>query len=77
MIVYVESNFVLELALIQAERKACQEILAICQSGKAQLVIPAYCLAEPFETTTRRNRDRKELSRRLEAELKQLLRTEP
>ena len=77
MIVYVESNFVLELALLQAECDACTDILALCRTGKAKLVIPAFSLAEPFETAARRHGDRRQLHERLANELKQLLRTQP
>lgn len=77
MIIYVESNFVLELALLQHEHAACSAIVDLCQSGKARLVVPAYCLVEPFETITRRHKARRALTEQLESELKQLLRTEP
>jgi hypothetical protein len=48
--VYVESNFVLELALLQEQHASCEDILRLCEAGKAQLIIPAYSLAEPHET---------------------------
>ncbi len=76
MNVYVESNFVLELALLQAECEACDSIVALCRAGKAKLVIPAFSLAEPFETATRRHDERLQLHKRLASELKQLLRTQ-
>jgi predicted nucleic acid-binding protein len=76
MIVYVESNFVLELALQQAECEVCDSILALCRAGKASLVVPAFSLAEPFETAVRRHGERYQLYERLANELKQLLRTQ-
>jgi len=39
------------------------------------LVLPAYSLAEPYETLTRRHRQRKRMKDELEAELRQLART--
>jgi len=48
--IYVESNFVLELPLLQEQYASCEDILRLCQAGKAQLIIPAYSLVEPYET---------------------------
>jgi predicted nucleic acid-binding protein len=76
VIVYVESNFVLELALLQAECDACDRILTLCRTGKARLAIPGFSLAEPFETAVRRHGERLQLHERLANELKQLLRTQ-
>ena len=50
MNVYVESNFVLELALLQEQFASCEKMLGLCRSGDIPLVIPAYSLAEPYET---------------------------
>ena len=77
MNIYVESNFVLELALLQEQYKACQNILIICEAGKTKLVLPAFCIAEPYETLIRRAKHRSNLSRDLTTELGQLLRSEP
>jgi len=75
MNVYVETNFVLELALLQEQHQSCEDILSLCEAGTAQLVIPAYCLAEPYETLIRRRKDRKRLKTELDRELGQLART--
>ncbi len=50
MNVYVETNFVLELVFEQEQQASYEQILALCKSGKARLIIPAYCLAEPHES---------------------------
>ena len=76
MILYVESNFVLELALAQEQCRSCEEILSICETNDATLVLPAFSIAETYETIVRRDRDRGELGRRLEREFAQLLRSE-
>jgi predicted nucleic acid-binding protein len=73
--IYVESNFVLELALVQEQHASCEEILRLSETGHAQLVIPAYSLAEPYETLVRRRRQRKQLKANLDEELSQLSRT--
>lgn len=73
MNVYVESNFILELALQQEQAAACEKILSICEAGKAKLVLPAFCIAEPYETLVRRAKHRGNLSRDLATELGQLM----
>jgi predicted nucleic acid-binding protein len=73
--VYVESNFVLELALFQEQHASCEDLLRLCEGGRMQLVIPAYFLAEPYETLTRRHRQRKRMKAELDEELRQLART--
>jgi hypothetical protein len=77
MNIYVESNFVLELALLQEQFEACENILAICEAGETALVLPAFCIAEPYETLVRRAKHRGNLSRDLTTELGQLSRSEP
>src|SRR5258708_31287670 len=77
MNIYAESNFVLELALMQEEQDSCEGILQLCESGDSQLVLPAFSLAEPYDTLTRRDKDRKQLAQRVEAELRQLGRSKP
>jgi len=76
MIVYVESNFVLELALEQEQCQSCGDILVICKSGDARLVIPAFSIAEPYETLGRRARERVQLKTSLANELKLLSRSQ-
>lgn len=53
MIVYVETNFVLELALGQEQSDSCREILRLAQSENLSLAVPAYSLMEPYETLIR------------------------
>ena len=76
MNVYVESNFVLELALLQEQSESCHEILSLCEANRAQLIVPAYCLAEPYETLTRRQKRRRTMREDIDRELKQIARTE-
>jgi predicted nucleic acid-binding protein len=73
--IYVESNFVLELALLQEQHASCEDILRLCEAGNAQLIIPAYSLVEPYETLIRRHRQRKQMKAELDSELQQLART--
>jgi hypothetical protein len=45
--VYVESNFVLQLALLQESHSSCEAILQLCEGDESRLVIPAFSLVEP------------------------------
>ncbi len=76
MNVYVESNFVFELALLQEQSDSCERILALCRAGAVHLVIPAYCLAEPYDALTRRRKRRTQMQQELDAEFGQIARTE-
>ena len=75
MNVYVESNFVLELALLQEQSASCEELLGLCGGGRVALVIPAYSLAEPYETLVRRRNQRRQIKHDPDDELKQIART--
>ncbi|MBE9224967.1 DUF4935 domain-containing protein [Phormidium sp. LEGE 05292] len=75
MNIYVETNFVLELVFQQEQWQSCEQILQICEAGRAKLVIPAYSLAEPHEKLSRQAKNRRELQQLLNIELSQLIRT--
>ncbi|HEY9825816.1 MAG TPA: PIN domain-containing protein [Stenomitos sp.] len=75
MNIYVETNFVLELTFEQEQCSSCEQILQLCEAGKAKLIVPAYSLAEPHEKLSRQARSRRELQQSLDAELRQLSRT--
>lgn len=77
MIVYVETNFVLELALLQEQHESCEAIVLLCQAGAIRLVLPAYSLIEPYETIVRYLKNRTRVASDLASELRQLGRTKP
>ena len=77
MKVYIESNFVLELALMQEQHESCEKILSLCETGTINLVLPAFCVAEPYETLVRRAKHRSKLAKDVADELKQLSRSTP
>jgi predicted nucleic acid-binding protein len=77
MDVYVESNFVLELSLLQEQHESCEKIIELCEDGQARLVIPAYSLVEPHETIIRYAKNRSRLSNELATEVRQLSRSKP
>lgn len=55
MDVYVETNFVLELALLQEQQESCQKLLDLAEAGRINLILPAFSLTEPYETLIRTN----------------------
>lgn len=76
MIVYVETNFILEIAFRQEEHASCVETLTLADEGKISLVIPSYCFGECLEKLTRQKRDRNTVANRLNVELIQIARAE-
>jgi len=58
MDVFVESNFVLELALKQEQHEACDRILAGAVAGAYVLHVPQYALTEVFHTLHHRRNER-------------------
>lgn len=66
MIVYVESNFILEMTLKQKHMLETEAILHLAENRKIELVIPSFALSEPFATITRRHRDMERLSKLIE-----------
>jgi predicted nucleic acid-binding protein len=73
--VYVESNFVLQLALLQEFHASCEAIVQLCEAGSARLVIPAFSLIEPYRTLDRHHVQRVRIKGELDIELRQLART--
>jgi len=47
MIVYVESNFILEMVLGQKYASAIESILQLAERGKIELTFPSFALCEP------------------------------
>jgi predicted nucleic acid-binding protein len=77
MNIYVETNFVLELAFVQEQHESCDELLRLCEAGNARLILPAFCIAESYETLIRRANNRKRIANELASELSQLARSKP
>lgn len=69
MIVYVESNFVLERALLRDEYEVCDRLLDLARAGRVRLLLPAFSVGEPYESWVRRARHRSEVSSQLADEL--------
>lgn len=77
MIVYVESNFVLELALEQEQAPAAGSILQLAKANKIALAFPSFVLSEPFEAIMRESRERNRLYNDLKRILENLQRSKP
>lgn len=76
MIVYVESNFFLEIALNQEEATMASNILTLAQDGKIELAFPSFALSEPFTTLMNRHGKRTSLYSSLRNSLKDIKRSE-
>ncbi len=72
MVVYIETNFLLEVAFQHGQHASCQRLLALAEAGKIELVLPAFSLTEPYETLIRREQESRELAEKMTAGLRQL-----
>ncbi|MEO8973000.1 MAG: hypothetical protein ABI406_15550 [Ktedonobacteraceae bacterium] len=72
MIVYVESNFILELALEQKEALAAENILKLAEAGKIDLAFPSFALSETFTSIMHTQSERQHLRSASEVTIKQL-----
>ena len=77
MTVYVESNFVLELALEQEECDSCNAIVELANRGLVVLAVPAFSLAEPHVAIAGKEKARNQLRRDLDAHVRDLARSRP
>jgi predicted nucleic acid-binding protein len=75
--VYVESNFVLQIALGEEESGAAEAILKGAESRDLEITFPAFAISEPFATVTHRGRERARLCVTLEEQLRELRRSQP
>jgi predicted nucleic acid-binding protein len=72
MIVYVESNFILELVRGQKQSRAAETILQLAENRKIELVFPSFALGETFANVVNRERNQERLSKSLEGMLDEL-----
>lgn len=77
MIVYVESNFILELAYLQEEHEICEKILLLAEQEIVSLFLPSFCVGEPYGAWVGRHRRRARIHDDLTRELKELARSQP
>lgn len=72
MIVYVESNFVVEMALGQEQAPAADAILDLATRRLINLAIPSFALSEPYATVKYHAVLRRELSQSFDRHLREL-----
>ncbi len=77
MIVLVETNFLLHIALQQEQAGAAESLLGRADSGEIQLCIPAVCLSEATSRVTYGRLERRRESERLNTLVKQLGQSTP
>jgi hypothetical protein len=70
VIVYVETNFVLELALLQQEHEECETLLDLAKEHSyMELALPAFSIGEAYEAWGRKLRQRNKLQDDLKREI--------
>lgn len=77
MNVYVESGFVVTLALRQDDYHAAEQVLQFARQRRISLKIPTFSLSEPFATVENRANARHRLIEELRKEIRDLGRTQP
>ncbi|MBB4638003.1 PIN domain-containing protein [Longimicrobium terrae] len=77
MIVYAESNFLLELAYLQEEHEFCEQLVGLAAQGRVQLRLPAFSVIESKMTLSRRTSERKQFSHALTRQIRELSRSKP
>ncbi|MBA4063332.1 MAG: hypothetical protein C0501_06390 [Isosphaera sp.] len=72
MTVYVETNFLLELAFEQGQSGECVNLLGLAEVGRITLFFPAYCISECIDKLSRRKSLRLELKKNLRGVIDEL-----
>lgn len=77
VVVYVETNFLLELAYQQEEFAACERLVQAASDGQIRLYIPVFSIVEARVAWRRQTKQRAELLTTLRRELRELTRSRP
>jgi predicted nucleic acid-binding protein len=77
VIVYVETNFLIELAYLQERCDSCQLILDFAKAGTITLALPAFSAAEARFTLQRRAAERQTFQKSLSKHIREISRSEP
>ena len=72
MVVYVETNFILEMGYQQAESEFCERIVELAENDQIVLTIPSFSIGESYETSYRREKERKSFADDLDRRRSQL-----
>jgi predicted nucleic acid-binding protein len=76
MLVAVETNFILELALQQAAAECADNILKLAESKQIELAVPACAFPEAYANITMQSKKRRRLLEELKTELNQMARSQ-
>lgn len=77
MIIYVETNFVLELAYLRPTSDNCQRLLDLARDGDIEIVISSFALVEARLAWQRYTKRRNRLHSAVRTELGELARSRP
>lgn len=72
MVVYAETNFILEMGYRQAENEFCETIIELAENGMITLAIPSFSVGESYETSYRRKKERESFAEDLDRRRSQL-----
>ena len=72
MVVYVETDFILEMGYQQAESEFCERIVELAENDQIVLTIPSFSIGESYETSYRREKERKSFADDLDRRRSQL-----
>lgn len=76
MNIYVETNFLLEIAYEQEQEQACLGLLELVEkSPPLQLAVPAFCYSEALWNLRGRGKERQALQQQVERALREIRRT--
>jgi len=75
MIVYVESNFILEIVRSQAEVESAERILQLAEGRRITLVFPGFALSEPYSNVELQSVLRRRILDSLQDQRTQLVRS--
>ncbi|MEO8970884.1 MAG: PIN domain-containing protein [Ktedonobacteraceae bacterium] len=77
MIVYIETNFVIEVVREQEQHLSAYTIIELAEKGQIELAFPNFVLAECFDNILRKRNERNDLHNSLKKTLGELKRSEP
>ena len=77
MIVFVESNFILEIAYLQEQHASCEDLLALAENAQISLKLPAFSMIEASLSFPQRNARRERFRGEFGRELEELSRSKP
>jgi predicted nucleic acid-binding protein len=75
MTVYVESNYLLELAFDQEQAGDCTGLLELAEQGHVSLVLPAFSFGECLESIGRRRLRREVIQQSVQVDINELTRS--